>query len=220
MTQVKHSDIHAVIFDMDGLLIDTEKHLVECWMQAARMHGYELTREHALLLRSLTASLAGPLLKELYGEGFEYEVIRNTRKKLMNERLSKVGIEGKPGVKEALSYLKNRGYHLAVATATDRDRANSYLEEVGIRHFFDHILSTTMVPLGKPYPDIYLYACEQLGKSPKNCLALEDSPNGVRSAYRAGLRVIMVPDLTEPDDEIRQMLYASIPILSDLYKFV
>lgn len=213
-------EIHAVIFDMDGLLIDTEKHLIDCWIEASRLHGFQMKREEAFLLRSLTGVMAAPLLQEMYGAEFDYWKIRETRKKLMNQRLAEVGIEGKPGAKEALSYLKQKGYKCAVATATDPERAKAYLTEVGIYEDFDQVISASMVPIGKPMPDIYLYACEQIGERPDFCVAVEDSPNGILSAYRAGMRVIMVPDLTQPEEDIAPLLYAKIDSLANLHQFV
>lgn len=212
--------MNAVIFDMDGVLIDTEKHLIECWIEASRLHGFTMKREEAYLLRSLTAKLAKPLLHEIYGPDFDYVTVRETRKKLMEERLAEVGIERKPGVVEALEYLKKAGYKIAIATATDSERAKGYLAQVGILDYFDFVISANMVEIGKPMPDIYLYACEKIKELPQNCFAVEDSPNGVTSAYRAGMKVIMVPDLTEPDEETSKMLYAKIDSLSNLYKFV
>ncbi len=212
--------MNAVIFDMDGVLIDTEKHLIECWMQAAKMHGVSMKREEAYLLRSLTGTMAAPMLHEMYGEEFDYWTVRETRKKLMEKRLAEYGIERKKGVVEALEMLKKKGFKVAIATATDSERAKGYLEKVGILSYFDYVISANMVSIGKPMPDIYLYACEKIGEKPENCYAVEDSPNGVMSAYRAGMKVIMVPDLTQPDPETEQRLYAKIDSLEDLYKFV
>lgn len=212
--------MNAVIFDMDGVLIDTEKHLIECWIEASKIHGFDMKREEAYLLRSLTAKMAAPLLKNMYGEEFDYHRVRETRKRLMEQRLKKYGIERKQGVEEALIYLKNKGYKVAVATSTDSERAKQYLAEVEILQYFDYVISANMVEIGKPMPDIYLYACEKIGEKPEDCYAIEDSPNGVLSAKRAGLRVIMVPDLTEPDEDTAGLLYAKIDSLSSLYKFV
>lgn len=212
--------MNAVIFDMDGVLIDTEKHLIACWMQASKLHGFEMKREDAFLLRSLTGKMAEPLLKELYGPEFDYWTVRETRKKLMEERLKTYGIEAKKGVKEALGYLKENHFKIAIATATESERAKRYLEEVGILSYFDYVISANMVSIGKPMPDIYLYACEKIGEKPEDCYAVEDSPNGVLSAYRAGMKVIMVPDLTDADENLEKMLYQKIKSLDELYKVI
>ena len=212
--------IRAVIFDMDGVLIDTEKYLNIFWRQAAKEYGFDMTKEHALLIRSLAGKYAGPKLKELYGDSFDYEKIRARRKELMRQHIEQSGVEKKHGVDELLKYLKENGYKIAVATATDLKRTRKYLEEIGVFHYFDKIVCATMVENGKPMPDIYLYACQQIGEEPKNCLAVEDSPNGILSATRAGCPTIMVPDLTEPEEEVLKILHAKAGNLVDIIKIL
>ena len=208
--------IKAVIFDMDGILIDTEKWLNIYWQQAAKEAGFEVTREDGLAIRSLAGKYAGPYLRGIFGDSFDYEAIRERRKELMREHIAKYGIEKKPGVDDILSYLAEKNIKRAVATATDPERTKQYLTQIGIYDKFDKIVSATTVENGKPQPDVYLYACEQIGEKPEYCIAVEDSPNGVLSAYRAGLSVVMVPDLTEPDEETAKMLYARIDTVSGL----
>ena len=200
--------IKAVIFDMDGVLIDTEKLLNIYWQQAAREAGFLVTREDGLAIRSLAAKYAGPYLQEKFGPQFDYAAIRARRKELMREHIAVHGIEKKPGVDEILDYLRTKNIKTAVATATDPERAKQYLTQVGIYDKFDKVVCATMVENGKPEPDVYLYACEQIGEKPSDCIAVEDSPNGITSAYRAGLSVVMVPDLTGPDESVEKMLYA------------
>ena len=208
--------IKAVIFDMDGILIDTEKWLNVYWQQAAKEAGFEVTREDGLAIRSLAGKYAGPYLRGIFGDSFDYEAIRERRKELMREHIAEYGIEKKPGVDDILSYLAEKNMKRAVATATDPERTKQYLTQIGIYDKFDKIVSATTVENGKPQPDVYLYACEQIGEKPEDCIAVEDSPNGILSAYRAGLSVVMVPDLTEPDEETAKMLYARIDTVSGL----
>lgn len=206
----------AVIFDMDGVLIDTEKYLVKFWCQAGREFGYDIKREDALMIRSLAGKYAKPKLQSIYGANFNYVGVRQRRKELMQDWLEKNGIEKKEGVDEILPYLKEKGLKIAVATATDEERAIKYLKKIGIYHWFDQVICANMVENGKPMPDIYLYACEQIGEEPKNCYAVEDSPNGVKAAALAGCRVIMVPDLSEPDKETEKLLYTKVTSLSKI----
>lgn len=207
-------NIKAVIFDMDGLILDTERLFFKNWRLAAKLHGYDMSEQVALHIRSYCAKYAIPYLKAQFGEDFDYYAVRQTRKALMEKDLSEQGIPVKPGVHELLDFLHKNGYQTAVATATDYERTERYLKKVGLFDRFDHILCAPMVETGKPAPDIYLYACEQLGLPPENCLALEDSPNGVKSAFDAGCKVCMVPDLTQPDEAVKPMLTACVEDLT------
>jgi HAD superfamily hydrolase (TIGR01509 family) len=198
--------IHAVIFDMDGLLIDTEKHLVRCWCQAAREFGFPMEERHALHIRSLAGKFAAPYLQAELGADFDYQRVRQRRKELVAQALAENGLERKKGALELLRWLRENGYRTAVATATDPERAEAYLTQIGVRQLLDEVVCATMVENGKPEPDVYLYACSRIGEQPEHCLALEDSPNGVRSAARAGCKVVMVPDLTPPEPELLPLL--------------
>ena len=212
--------ICAVIFDMDGVLIDTEKHYNAAWCQAATEAGFPFTREHALLLRSCEAKEGEKLMQGIFGPSFDYYAIRERRRELVRERLAQYGLEKKPGVEETLRFLRAKGIKTAVATATALDITKSHLTTIGVCDLFDSIVSAKNVAHGKPEPDVYLYACEQIGERPQDCMAVEDSPNGILAAYRAGLRTVMVPDLTQPDEEIKDMLYACVPTLTDLKQFI
>lgn len=212
--------ICAVIFDMDGVLIDTEKHYNAAWCQAATEAGFPFTREHALLLRSCEAKEGEKLMQGIFGPSFDYYAIRERRRELVRERLAQYGLEKKPGVEETLRFLRAKGIKTAVATATALDITKSHLTTIGVCDLFDSIVSAKNVAHGKPEPDVYLYACEQIGERPQDCMAVEDSPNGIMAAYRAGLHTVMVPDLTQPDEELTKYLYACVNSLSDLCELV
>lgn len=208
--------IKTVIFDLDGTLIDTEKYFKVFWRKAAEAFGFDMSEEQALQLRSLGRPFAPALLREWFGENFDYGVVRDKRRQLMKEYFNTKSIELKPGAEKALVWLKQNGYRVALATATPVDRATEHLKETGIYEYFDMIVSAAQVEKGKPAPDVYLFACKQLGEQPEDCIAVEDSPNGVNSAYEAGLQVVMVPDQTEPDEALQGKLYACIPSLEEL----
>ncbi len=206
--------IRGVIFDMDGLMLDTEKLLAKYWMQAAREAGFPMEMEHVLGIRSLAAIFAKPKLQAIFGDDFNYEAIRARRRELTAAHLETYGIEKKKGLDELLTFLKENKIKIAVATATDRERADSYLKQAGVHSYFDGFVCGDMVHRGKPDPEIYQSASKVLGLLPSECLALEDSPNGIRSAYAAGCKAVMVPDLSQPEEEILPLLYACVPDLS------
>ena len=212
--------IQAVIFDMDGTLIDTEKYYRVCWPKALAAFGYHMTDEQVLAMRSLGRPFAIAQLKEWFGEDFDYHAVRETRKAMMEECLDRDGIQLKPGVWELLDVLRERRIIAAVATATDLERTERYLKRVGLDSRFDKLICANMVEEGKPSPDIYLYACEQLGLPPEQCMAVEDSPNGVYAAFRAGCKVVMVPDQTQPDEELQKCLYAKVDTLDEIIKLL
>ena len=214
------ASIKAVIFDMDGTLIDTEKYYRIFWPKALAEFGFYMTDDQALFMRSLGRPFAPRQLKEWFGEELDYPKVRQRRKELMEVALQADGIRLKKGAIEILEYLKAQHITTAIATATDPERATKYLEQVGLSGYFDRIISATQVAEGKPSPDIYQYACEQLGFSPAECIAVEDSPNGVLSAARAGCKVVMVPDQTQPDEELQKLIWKVVPDLLHMKDFV
>lgn len=211
--------IKAVIFDMDGTLLDTEKLNVRFWMQAGKEFGFNITREDVLHIRSLDARIAMKFFKERFGESFDFDKIREERRRLMKEHVETVGLELKPHVVEALTYLKSIRVKTAVATATSEPRMIQYLEMLGISDLLGWKICTSMVKNGKPAPDVYLLACKMLDERPENCIAVEDAPNGILSAYRAGCKAVFVPDLTPLDEEYTRCLYGSVEDLSQIRKF-
>ncbi len=210
----------AVIFDLDGTLTDTEKYYKIAWPEALRYFGYDPDPDISLELRSLGRPFAPLKFKEWFGDGFDYDAVREYRKKLVAAMIEKDGIPLKPGAKQILEWLKQEGIITAMATANDLKRTAGYLEKIGLSGYFDRIICADMVKLGKPAPDIYAHAVLKLGLSPDRCFAVEDSPNGVKSAYAAGCKVIMVPDLTEPDEELKKLLYARVSSLIEIKKLL
>lgn len=208
--------IKGIISDMDGVILDTEKLYVRFWREAASFYGFPMTLEHALGIRSLSGKLAEGKLQGWFGKEFDYNAVRQKRIELMDEFVNQNGVEPKPGAKALLSYIKDNGYALALATATPVDRAGRYLKSVELYSFFDQIVSAREVKRGKPAPDIYLCAAKRLGLDPKECIALEDSQNGIRSAFAAGCKTIMVPDLDQPTEEIMPLLFGVANGLEDV----
>ncbi len=208
--------IKAVLFDLDGTLTDTEKYYQSAWPKALEHFGYEMSPEKPLELRSLGRPFVFEKFREWYGEDVDYWAIRDYRKALVEDILKEEGIPLKPGVHETLSWLKEHGVFISLVTANDRERAHRYLKKIGLFDYFNAIICADMVEQGKPAPDIYAYACKELQVNPADTFAVEDSPNGCMSAYRAGCNVIMIPDLSEPDEELQKVLYARLDSLMDM----
>lgn len=212
--------IKGVISDMDGVILDTEKLYVRFWCEAANFYGYPMERRHALSIRSMARPFAIKKLKGYFGEDFDYHAVHGKRIELMDKYIEKNGIEAKKGAKALLSYLKDNGCKVALATATGIERTEKYLKQQGLYEFFDEIVCASMVEHGKPEPDIYVYAAEKIGLKPQECIALEDSQNGIKSASSAGCKTVMVPDLDEPADEIKPLLYDVADGLEDVIRII
>lgn len=212
--------IKGVISDMDGVILDTEKLYVRFWCEAANFYGHPMEKHHALGIRSMNKKFASVKLKGWFGEKFDYDKVRIKRIELMEKHIEKNGIEAKDGAEFLLSYLKENGFKVALATATPFDRAKTYLEKLDLFKYFDKIVCSSMVKNGKPEPDIYLFAAERLGLKPQECIALEDSQNGIKSASLAGCKTVMVPDLDGPSDEIKPLLYDVADGLKGVVKII
>ena len=209
--------IKAVLFDMDGVITDTEKYYYECWPKSFHAFGYtSFTPEDALFKRSLNHADTAAWCRERFGEGVPVEEIRAYNNRLVDELIAANGISVKPGLTELLSHLRAHQIKSAVVTATRYDRALDRLGQVHLADAFDQIISASMVKIGKPHPDIYLYACARIGETPGDCIAIEDSPNGIRAASSAGCRTIMVPDLTPPTEDLLPLLYGTAKTLADV----
>ena len=213
--------LKGAIFDMDGLLIDTEKLYLRYWKQSAADFGYDMRDEHVYAIRSLARKYSIPKLKGFFGEDFPTEEVRAHRTELINAHIAEHGIDLKKGLFELLDYLRDKGIRLAVATATPRERTLKYLEKIGTADRFDAVVCGDMVTSGKPDPEIYLTAARELGLPPENCAAFEDSPNGLKAARAAGCQVIMIPDMTQPqpeDEPFYDAVYSSLDEAKDFFE--
>lgn len=208
------------IFDMDGVLFDTEKLYERFWCEAAKDLGYHMTVEDVAAVRSTDAKCACRILKERLGEEFDYDAVKKHRIALMHSFTEQYGVELKPYVREFLEFLKKENYKIALATTSNMERATNYLKKGGIYDYFDFLLSGDRVTKGKPDPEIYEKAAEGLGLHPTKCYAAEDSYNGVRSAHAAGCKVIMVLDRDIPNEEMRKKTWQIVPDFKKLIKII
>lgn len=198
---------HAVVFDMDGLLFDTEVLYLDAAMAAAREFGVEMPE--AVYLR--TVGLPGDASREVvcghFGPEFDFDAFwaaADDRFAVMME----TDLRLKPGAVELLDILAGAGLPRAIATSSSPRKVRHHLDAHGLTDRFDAVVARGDYTRGKPHPEPFLRAAERLGVAPELCVALEDSHNGVRAASGAGMMTIMVPDLIAPTDEIRRLCLA------------
>ena len=208
--------IRGVLFDMDGLVLDSEILFTRFWRDAANALGYPMTVEQSYGMRSLGKKRGQPYLESLFGPGIDYSTVREKRIALMSAYVEEHGIAPKPGIYELLDYLDAAGIPAAIASSSPLDAIEKHLSAVNLLHRFRKVCSAHSIPNGKPAPDIYLLAASELGLDPKDCLALEDSPTGILSAYRAGCLPVMIPDLDQPDEDTENLLFAKADSLTDI----
>ena len=216
----KTKPVLGVLFDMDGVVLDTEKLYARFWAEAAHALGYPMTYEQALGMRSLNSAAGQAKLESYFGPGVSRAVMRDKRVELMDAFVAEHGVEAKPGIHELLEALKEKGIRVAIATSSPKDRATAYLQSLGLLEKFDCICSGHDVMHGKPEPDIYLHAAACLGLQPENCLAIEDSPAGIESAYGAGCMPVLVPDLDGSNEEMRKILFAEADSLVEIFELI
>lgn len=208
--------IKAVLFDMDGVLVDTEKYYRDYWKKAAEELGYDLPLEDILRLRSCDHGIAAGIFLDRFGDDGVYPAVQKKRRELMRDFFKDHSPEPKKGALALAEYLKEKGLTTAVVTAAPEQRARRYLDLAGLSPCFPRILSAQAVLRGKPFPDVYLLACDQLSLMPAECAAVEDSPNGVMSAAGAGCLTIMVPDLTPYTDDLKDYVDYHFDSLEDI----
>ena len=208
--------IRGLLFDMDGLVLDSEILYTRFWREAAALLGYPMTLEQALGMRSLNRDAGQARLREYFGPDICYTDVRNLRIQLMDAHIEQYGIAVKPGIFELLDYLHGHGIASAITSSSPMENIRRHLSAHGLLHRFDKLCSGYDVPNGKPAPDIYLLGAASLGLQPWECLAMEDSPTGIESAFRAGCLPVMIPDQDQPDAATQIMLYAKADSLTDV----
>lgn len=210
----------TVIFDMDGVIFDTENLCLKSWEYAAEQDGIEGISDVFKSVIGTTYVRTKEIVLGHYGEDFPYEEFRKRAGEYFYGYEQKYGMPIKPGVFEIMNWLKENGYTIGLASSTARVNVERELKGAGLFEYFDSITCGDSVKKSKPEPDIYLKACKSLGVRPEDCYAIEDSINGVISAYRAGINTIMVPDMLQPDEETEKKLTAKCGSLLDVIRFM
>lgn len=195
-----------VIFDMDGLMFDTERVFIQAWDYAGEMIG--IGKAGYMVNKTLGMNVAASykVWNEEFGESYNQEELRKYTKEFLQNFYEKNKVPVKKGLYNLLKFLKENDYNMVVASSSPRWEVEKHLKDTGVFDYFTGIVCGDMVNNSKPDPEIYTKACELLGTKPQECYALEDSKNGLLSAYRAGCNPIMVPDLWQPDEEIKKII--------------
>ena len=203
----------AVVFDMDGVIFDSERLVLECWEKVGEKYHLEGMREAFLPCIGTNHVKTKEIVLERYGEDFPYDEFSREASVLFHSIADRGGLPVKTGVRELLDYLRECEVPVALASSTRLASVTQELKQAGLYEYFSVVMGGDQLKRSKPEPDIYLMTCEKLGVHPVDTYAVEDSYNGIRAAYSAGMKAIMVPDMLPPTEEMREK---SVVVLEDL----
>ena len=208
--------LEAVIFDVDGTLLDTERIYMRAWKEAGRLAGYEISDEVLQKTRGLSVQAEIPIFQRACGADFPFDAVRIERSRLAEVWISNERNLQKPGAAEVLTFLRERHIPMAVASATGLEKTKAHLDCAGLLPFFSAVVGGDMAVRKKPDPEPFLLAASLLGVKPAHCLVVEDSAPGVLSGHAAGLQVVLIPDLAPPDAETASLAMAVLDRLGQL----
>ena len=217
---MKKDEIKAVIFDMDGLMFDTERLTSSMWHKICDLYGYDFTDEFWVSLTGSNNEAFKVAFIERFGIDFDYDKKRAERWEIEENYIEANGLPIKEGLYQLLKYLKNNQIKTAVATSRVEKKALNWLKLANVEQYFDVKVFGDAVKNSKPEPDIFLKTIELLEVKADECIVLEDSFNGIIAANRAKTKPIMVPDLRQPDQEIEKLLYAKCDSLNDVQRML
>lgn len=213
-------NVKAILFDMDGVIFDTERVYLEEWKQVFKKYGYKMKDEIYISVMGTGRENVKKVFKEYYGDDLPIEDMYVYKDILLNEAVSENKIPLKTGAIDILSYLKDNGYKTALATSAKRDRLEIQLHLADIKDKFDAIVCIDDVGKGKPNPDIFLLAAEKLGVEPSDCMVIEDSEAGIMAAFNAGMIPIHVKDLKEVSDTIMKHSAKQFDNLHEIKQYI
>lgn len=210
----------AVVFDMDGVIFDSERAVMQCWKEVASRHNIPDIEKAILACTGTTMVRTREIMLNLYGADFPYDEYARESSVIFHSRYDGGRLPMKQGVKELLTFLKEHDKKIALASSTRQQVVTDELRDAGIIEYFDRIICGDMVSRSKPAPDIFLKACEELNVSPSDSYAIEDSYNGIRAAHAGGLHPIMVPDLLPADEEMQSLAEIVLPSLTSVMEYL
>lgn len=212
--------IKAVIFDMDGLMIDSERVTFECYQEILK--GMNLTMDEEFYKTLLGKPLKGIYQRfyDVYGNDFPIEDVIKDVHTLMAQRFETEGVPVKTGLKSLLEYLKINNYKTIVATSSNRNRVDTILAQAQITDYFDDSICGDEVTKGKPNPEVFLKSCQKLGVSVDEAIVLEDSEAGIQASYDAGIKVICIPDMKYPEKQYEEKTFKIFKDLNDVTNYL
>lgn len=212
--------IHGLVFDMDGLIFNSESVVQRSWEWAGKELGYDHFGEHIYNTIGFNVKRREEYFRTNVCPDFPMDRFTVLTRERYHQIIEAEGLEKKPGAEELLKYASDEGFRIALATSSRRQHASELMEEQGLLKYFDGAVYGDMVTSGKPSPEIYMKACLEIGVAPAHAVALEDAPSGIRSAVAAGMRAVIIPDLVEPDEEILRMAWHRFDTLFDMLKLL
>lgn len=212
--------IKAIIFDMDGLMIDSERVTFECYQEILK--GMNLTMDEEFYKTLLGKPLKGIYQRfyDVYGNDFPIEDVIKDVHALMAKRFETEGVPIKTGLKSLLEYLKENNYKTIVATSSNRDRVDTILSQAQITDYFDDSICGDEVTKGKPNPEVFLKSCQKLGVNVDEAIVLEDSEAGIQASYDAGIKVICIPDMKYPEKQYEEKTFKILIDLNDVTEYL
>lgn len=209
-----------IIFDMDGLMFDTERLVMRACIEAGKLLNYNITEKLYIKTIATDLNIAEAYFKEELGEQFDINEFYYETRKIRDKLIEEQGLPVKPGLYELIEYLEKRGVKKAVASSSRLSVINNYLKLANLSNRFDKIMSSEQFEKGKPNPEIFLKTCEELGIEPKEAMVLEDSINGLMAANNANIKCIVVPDLVEMSEGLKSKAYKIVNNLNDVPKIL
>ena len=209
-------EFDAVVFDMDGVIFDSERGMMGCWLELAEEYGIRDMEKTYLACIGSNGARTKRIVRDAYGEDFPFDAFAQEASRRYHERFDGGRLPLKPGVPEILEFLEKSGKRIALASSTRRQTVEDQLRWANIRSYFGAVITGDMVEKSKPEPDIFLRACEEICTAPRRTYAIEDSFNGIRAAAAGKLRPLMVPDILPADGEMRRLAEAVLGSLTDV----
>ena len=210
----------AVIFDMDGVIFDTEKVYLDIWTEVFEKYGYKMTKELYVTVMGTGRKNVIKTFLENFGDDLPIEKMYEEKDNQLFYRIENQGIPLKEGVKELFSMLKEKDYKIALATSAKRERVEKQIKDKWLKESFDAIVCGDDVEKGKPSPDIFLKAAKEIDVEPENCFVVEDSPAGIKAAFSGGMKGIHVEDLKVVDEEILKYCQKNFKNLQEIKKYL